>query len=476
MATFRHDALTRRRPYESPSRGRLCPDPDWITQLLVLFCVAFASSCVKNLGQRQVGLPSQGAGDVALAGSDDGGEDPRTVTVECIEAFDGAGIGLGGRGYFFPCALIPRAGEMPIAILVNGGGEDQLNLCVYEPGAPSIRLSSALVGAGNQFESPDFIRVADIDGDSIDDLLVFYVASELSHSPTAQLALVAVGSLTLAERWRQELFVDIPGAPKQASITPVSAAGAGAATELVIAGFQKWDGVSSSCICRVEVASPPRSVSAGVNRDWPSDPFHTTFLSSSKDESLGVMFCAARADGRLGLWTVQAHDSAKVWQRTVASYVNPVARIRVFATSDVNLQGTDDAIVWIGSRTERQRMLCIAGEDGSVVWESECVQADRSEVESILDVTGDGIDDLLVLQDGGSMLDTSTRLHIMSGSDGQCIASWRPAEPAVESLEYLVSCLGSDGTTWALVVGRTVGPDVSIRAWLVRVFGVDAPR
>ena len=312
-----------------------------------------------------------------------------------------------------------------------------------------------------------FVAVQDLDGDGLDDIVGHWDLSDGSDFDWPRARIAAWSSRTLEELRSEDLLDGVPGAHSR----PIHGARGSPTSWLLLLAAQhvrptqadNWR--RASTIYSYSFATGQRSTVASVLDQLDVWSDRTAPLESSADGSLFGLATITASNAERDLVAIRFGSDGHVWRRP-ASELSPRRILHVEPAPDLDARGVTDLLVNFADEPANSRLLCIAGEDGAVLW-SAAAPTSRPIAHHIGDVDRDGVLDVLVGQSVGDGYMTHSPVVIRSGRTGEVL--WDVRDTAlVKSFfsHHVATRVDSDGA-WCLV------GDESWRVSLLRITARD---
>jgi hypothetical protein len=188
-------------------------------------------------------------------------------------------------------------------------------------------------------------------------------------------------------------------------------------------------------------------------------------LESSRDGSLFGLAAITELDAKRDLVAVRLGRGGATWRRPVSELSLRGIR-HVEPAPDLDARGVTDLLLNFDEDPANSRLLCVAGEDGAVLW-SAAAPTSRPIAHHVGDVDRDGVLDVLVSQSVRDEYMTHSPVVIRSGRTGEVLWDARDAALVKSFLSHHVATrVDSDGA-WCLV------GDESWRVSLLRITARD---
>jgi len=311
------------------------------------------------------------------------------------------------------------------------------------------------------------VAVQDLDDDGLDDIVGHWDLSDGSDFDWPRARIAAWSSRTLDELRSEDLLDGVPGTHSR----PIHGARGSPKSWLLLLAAQhvrptqadNWR--RASTIYSYSLATGQRSTLTSALDQLDVWSHRTAPLESSADGSLfGLATITASNETRV-LMAVRFGSDGHVWRRP-ASELSPRRILHVEPAPDLDARGVTDLLVNFDDEPANSQLLCIAGEDGAMLW-SAGAPTSRPIAHHIGDVDRDGVLDVLVGQSAGDQYMTHSPVVIRSGRTGEVLWDARDAA-LVKSLvsHHVATRVDSEGA-WCLV------GDESWRVSLLRITARD---
>jgi len=307
------------------------------------------------------------------------------------------------------------------------------------------------------------VAVQDLDGDGVDDVVGHWEPPDVWDSDWPRTRIAAWSSRTLEELRSEDLLDGVPGTQSR----PIHGVRGSPTSWLLLLAAQhvrpthadNWR--RESTIYSYSLATGQRSTVGSVLDQLDLWSYRTAPLESSADGSLFGLATITESNEKRDLVAVRFGPGGNVWRRP-SSELSPRRILHVEPAPDLDARGVTDLLVNFDDEPANSRLLCIAGEDGAMLW-SAAAPTSRPIAHHIGDVDRDGVLDVLVGQSVGDQYMTHSPVVIRSGRTGEVLWDARDAALVKSFLSHHVATrVDSDGA-WCLV------GDESWRVSLLRI-------
>jgi hypothetical protein len=312
-----------------------------------------------------------------------------------------------------------------------------------------------------------FVAVQDLDGDGVDDVVGHWEERFPDDNNWPLAHIVAWSSRTLEELRSENLLGDVPDTHRRPLY---GALGAPKSWLLLLASqhvrpTQADNWRRASTIYSYSFVPGQRSTLGTLldhvgHLDYGSAP-----LESSRDGSLFGLAAITELDAKRDLVAVRLGRGGATWRLPVNEL--PLQHIRhVEPAPDLDARGVTDLLVNFDEDPANSRLLCVAGEDGAVLW-SAAAPTSRPIAHHVGDVDRDGVLDVLVSQSVRDEYMTHSPVVIRSGRTGEVLWDVRDAALVKSFLSHHVATRVDSEGAWCLV------GDESWRMSLLRITARD---
>jgi hypothetical protein len=361
-----------------------------------------------------------------------------------------------GVPYVTPIALI-QGSPSPRAVFVCNHGP-RLWLGIYNFDLDAIENEREIEAPGRDplfddsyfFDRPDFAATKDLDGDGVDDIVGFWMASDGASSNWPRARIVVWSSRTIEELRVEDLFGG-PPTPPYVRLRPISGVmGAAVSSFLIVASVSDGD-ASKPVLSRLKSSVYSYDLATGRQSEAISGLKYlrapAPLLGSGSDRLCGV---TTIFDSNVGedLMSLRLGAENEPWR--VPSRDLPPGEIDfVEPAPDFDSRGVTDLLVIVDDDASSCQLVCIAGEDGAVLWS---VQAAASApiAHSLGDVDGDGAPDIVLVQSVDGRSHDQTSVFILSGATGRSLQDLRILTPSHGADRYVATRLDRVGG-WCLL-------------------------